>query len=516
MRLPLRSIIAALSLVTLAGRADAAWYQASSKHFVIYADTSPGQLQGFATRLEKFDQAVRAVMHYDDPPLGDGNRLTVFVLSSVGAVQKMAGRQAGNVAGFYEPRAEGCLAFVPKSAGDSDWVGDMTADTVFFHEYTHHLQMENMDKPYPIWLVEGFAEFMETAQFERDGSVVLGGAPAFRAYGLMRGEPIPLPALLTTGYDKLNDSQRDVFYGEGWLLTHFLYMGGGRQGQLSHYLDLLDSGTAPLDAATQSFGDLAKLQHDLNAYKDRGTLLAMKIGADHAQPGAIDVKPLSAGGGAVILLRADLKMHGHDKSAAIPLAQQIQAVEARYPGDELVEATLAEAELDAGNLDSAEAAADRVLKMDQKNVEALIYKGLVTAQRGQAEKGPDRHNTFEAARNLFIAANKIDTEDPEPLFDYYKTYPMEGMRPTDNAISAMHYASDLVPQDLGLRMNSGIAYLLENKLKEARATLSPVAYSPHSGTAGEAARKMIAAIDSGDGKTALDAGRPPATASASK
>lgn len=494
------AVAAAMSLAA-AAPVQGAWYQASSKHFVIYAQSNPKQLQAFATRLEKFDQAVRAVMHYDDPPIGDGNRLTVFVLSNVGAVQKMAGGHPGNLAGFYVPRAQGCLAFVPKVAG-SDWEGDMNADTVFFHEYTHHLQMQNIDKPYPVWLVEGFAEFMETAQFDHDGSVVLGAAPAFRAYGLLRGDPIPLPSLLIGGYEKLDDAQRDVFYGEGWLLTHYLYM-GGRSGQLSHYLDLLDSGTLPLDAARQAFGDLDKLQRDLNAYKKQNSILAMKIGADRAQPGAIDVEPLSAGGAAVILLRADLKLHGRDKAAAAPLEQQIRIIEASHPGDELVETTLAEAELDTGHIDAAEAAADRVLKTDPKSVEGLIFKGLATAERGLTMQGANRHQAFENARDLFITANKIDTEDPEPLFDYYKAYLMEGVRPTDNAIAAMHYASDLVPQDIGLRMNSGIAYLLENKLKEARATLSPVAYSPHSGSAGEAARRMIAAIDTGDAKAAL-------------
>ena len=86
-------------------------------------------------------------------------------------------------------------------------------------------------------------------------------------------------------------------------------------------------------------------------------------------------------------------------------------------------------------------------------------------------QGAERHQLFEQARQIFIVANKIDTEDPEPLYDFYKSYVLEGVRPTDNAIAAMHYASDLVPQDAGLRMNSAIAYLNQNKLQEARATL---------------------------------------------
>src|SRR6059036_173827 len=144
-------------------QANATWYQASSKHFVIYSDNNPRQLQSFASTLERFDQAVRAVMHYDDPPVGDGNRLTVFVLPTVGAVQKLAGKQTG----------------------------DIDTSTVFFHEYTHHLQFENLDRPYPVWLVEGFATFMQTAKVQKDGSVLLGAAPEERAWGLLGTDSIP-------------------------------------------------------------------------------------------------------------------------------------------------------------------------------------------------------------------------------------------------------------------------------------------------------------------------------------
>ena len=89
--------------------AQAGWYQASSKHFVIYADESPKALSDFANRLERFDQAVRYVRRMDDPPVGDGNRLTVFVLPSVGAVQKLMGGDRF-IEGFYSGRASGSCA----------------------------------------------------------------------------------------------------------------------------------------------------------------------------------------------------------------------------------------------------------------------------------------------------------------------------------------------------------------------------------------------------------------------
>ena len=106
-------------------------------------------------------------------------------------------------------------------------------------------------------------------------------------------------------------------------------------------------------------------------------------------------------------------------------------------------------------------------------------------------------------RRLFIAANKIDTEDPEPLALYYRTYLQEGVRPTTNAIAALHYASDLAPQDKGLRMTSAVAYLKEGKSAEAKRALTPVAYDPHGGGLADVARAMIGKIDSGNATAAL-------------
>ena len=51
--------------------------------------------------------------------------------------------------------------------------------------------------PYPEWLVEGFAEFMSTAQFERDGTVGLGLPATHRYYGLVNLKQLPLETLLS-------------------------------------------------------------------------------------------------------------------------------------------------------------------------------------------------------------------------------------------------------------------------------------------------------------------------------
>ena len=184
MRLKFAVVVAGLAMF-VATPAHAAWHRASSPHFIIYSDQSPEKLRAFAVKLERFDKAVRIARSMQDFPIGDGNRLTVFVLSNTGAVRKLANDKTGFVAGFYIPRASGSVAFVPRNAGEGAKT-DLNADTIFFHEYAHHLMLQKAQAAYPAWLVEGFAEFYSTAKFEPDGSVGLRDAASTKTVTLLR------------------------------------------------------------------------------------------------------------------------------------------------------------------------------------------------------------------------------------------------------------------------------------------------------------------------------------------
>ncbi len=298
-------IALAASLFATGSASQASWYQASSKHFVIYANENPKELADFSGRLERFDQAVRFLRGMDDPPVGDANRLTLFVMPSVDAVQKLMNGDRF-VEGFYTGRASGSFAFVPRATG-GERVGELNADTIFFHEYSHHLMFQDIDKPLPQWVVEGFAEFMSTARFEKNGDIGIGIPAYHRAAGLMMGVQLPLEEMLSGNYSKLKPDQRESLYGRGWLLVHYLTFEKSRTGQLDRYVELLSKGTPPLDAAQTAFGDLKQLDKDLRSYLDRSTMSYLRLSASkfHAEP--VDVRPLSEGGGKVILLRAQSK-----------------------------------------------------------------------------------------------------------------------------------------------------------------------------------------------------------------
>jgi hypothetical protein len=483
--------------ISSASPAFAAWHVAKSRHFVIYADKKPAELAAYANRLERFDKAVRVVRLMNDPAVGDGNRLTIFVLPSAAAVRKLAGDKMGFVDGFYLGNASGPVAFVPARTDEFD--EDYKPDTVFFHEYAHHLMFQALDRPLPAWLVEGFAELLSTVRFKSDGSVVLGAAASHRAWTLYnRQEGLPLQSVLSADYTLANSEQRESVYGLGWLLTHYLTFDPARQGQLVRYVDAIAAGRAPKDAAVTAFGDVKQLDRDLSTYLNRATLKALVIGPEQLRVSPVGVEPLTPGGAAVILARARSRS-GAENTNAEAAAAEVRAVQRRFPGDALVELTLSEAELDAGHPEAAEAAAVRALAADPRNTDAMVLRGRAMVERGK--KAPDTSAAlFDDARAIFIAANKLDTEDPEPLMQFYMSFQDQRRNPTPNAVAALHYASSLAPQDLGLRLNSAYRHMVAGNIAEARKALVPIAYDPHGDAWALRARQIIARLDAGDAK----------------
>ncbi len=182
--------------------------------------------------------------------------------------------------------------------------------------------------------------------------------------------------------------------------------------------------------------------------------------------------------------------------------KRLRDIAKRYPDDSLVQRTLAEAEFDADNYVEAEAAADAALKVDPQSVEAKVYKGRAILARG---KKANDAKLFAEARRHFLAANKLDNEDPEPLYLYYRTYRATNATAPKSAVDALSYASILAPQDSYLAIQLTREHLRHNDLKAAAEALKPIAYAPH---AGQSKRNevltVLRMIEDGKGKEAAD------------
>ena len=474
------------SLAALGSPAASAWHRASSPHFVIYSEEQPDKLKAFATKLERFDAAVRLARGMKDPPVGDGNRLTVFVVKSTAQVERLKRGGGQNVAGFYLPRASGSIAVVPRATQ-----GSVQPDVVFQHEYAHHLMFADLATPIPKWLVEGFAEFYSTANVEPDGSVGLGEAATHRkaVFDLKIAAALPLSSLLEGEVRSARDTA--AFYAKSWLLTHYLMFDAKRRGQLDAYLAEFARGRSSLDAARAAFGNLRDLEQELDRYfrAEKFPYLTLPAARFKAVPVAVE----RLGPGAEAAMPLHMRLQARTEGTPSENAAEARAIAAAHPTDPLAMMTLAEAEWVARNYKAAEAAADKAIALMPQSAEAHIWKGRALLSQAEA-RAPGV--TFVNARGWFNRANRLDPENPEPLLYFYRTFQGSGGRPTANAIAALHYAAELAPQDLALRMQSARQYLADGQPAKARRMLVPVAYSPHGGRLADEAQRLLDTLSS--------------------
>lgn len=474
-----------LSLFLAAAPAEAGWHEARSAHFIIYSEEKPERLRAFAEELERFDAGMRVLR--DLPPTEDSanNRLTVFLVDSVSTIRKLKG--SASVVGFYDGRAGDSVAFVPRRTG-ADSAG-FDSDLVLRHEYAHHFMFRNYPAAYPAWFIEGFAEFSSTARIQPDGSVDFGLAARHRAWDVLAGEQIPVELLLAS--DRRSQNIASI-YGRGWLLTHYLTFSKERRGQLGRYLNAINAGTTPLAAAQDAFGDLRKLDRELDRYT-RARTSYFRIPGEKLAPGPIEVRALSAGANAILPIHMRSR-RGVDEKQAAALVIEARRAAAPYPDDPFVQLALAEAEIDAGNIDAADAAAARVLAADPSSVRALVFRGRAAVARLEAADSADPA-AWKAARQWFLTANRLEPGAPAPLVHYALSFDAQRIERSKTGSVALYSAAALAPEDDSIRLVVAKQKLTDGDVTAARAVLGPVAYNPHGGEAARFAGALIAALD---------------------
>lgn len=493
----LRALLLLAAFLAAATPASAAWHEAKTRHFIIYSDAGADDLRDYATKLERFDQAVRTSRNMADPPLTDSGRLTIYALKDVGELDRILGT-GRSIFGFYVTRTSGSFAYVARKKATSK--ADLNSDIIFFHEYAHHLMFQNASAFYPTWLVEGFAEFLSTAVIGANGDVTLGAPANHRSTGIFAiDHDLTLSAMVGANDRRLTAWQWELTYAKGWLLTHYLTFEPSRRGQLDRYAAGIRSGLKPLDAAKAAFGDLRTLDRELDRYADRKTLSAIVVPTDSANIGPIAIRPMREAEAAItpVVMQSNF---GVTSATAGRVAAHARKIAARFPGDPLVQSSLAEAEFDAENYAAAVAAADRALAADPNRVHALIYRGRALAELAAAD--PQSANWGEI-RSWFIRANRADPENPEPMILFYRTFEAEGKTPTASAVKGLLYALVLAPQDGQLRLTAVRQLLVDRRIAEARQAFLPLAYDPHARGFRDPAQDILAAIDAGDSAKAL-------------
>lgn len=473
----LTTVAALFLLVASDARAD--WHEASSDHFVIYADESEKEIRKYSDRLERYYSAMTFVLPSRKDKPSPSNRVTVYVVRSERIVRKLYGSGSDSrfIGGFYIPRAGGSLAIIPSiDVGIGNGGRASQSELVLMHEYAHHFMSENTTYLVPRWYAEGFAEYFATARFEADGAVGLGLPAQHRAYELFEVKEVSIERLFDSKlYEAEKTKRYDNFYGRSWLLFHYLFTDDARRTKVVDYLNRLNRGEAELPAATAAFGDLKVLDKALDAYLRQSKMQYIRVPPDRLSVGKITVRKLSEGEAASMPIRIRSK-RGVDKQSAAEVVLEAREVAQKYPDEPAVQAALAEAEFDSGDDEAAIRAADKALAVAPENMTALIQKGYALTRMATEAKTED---AWRAARRHFVSVNKIENDHPIPLIYYYRSFLEQDKEPTQAALDGLEWALELAPYDGGVRMMVATQQMHDKRFAEAIRTISPLAYSPH-------------------------------------
>ncbi|MCP5384433.1 MAG: hypothetical protein H6913_07440 [Altererythrobacter sp.] len=459
----------------------AKWHVAESNHFVVYADDKPDDVERFSEYLERYHSAMEFLTGRKLPAPSPSNRVVIFVVGDRNEFREFAGSR--EIAGFYIPRAGGSRAFV-QSVSFSSRETDFSL-IVLMHEYAHHFIMSSMRTSLPRWVNEGAAEFYASTRFKDDGSIIVGRPALHRRGELIYAREVPAEELFDhEQYSRNRGKRSDAFYGRSWLLYHYLHFSDERAGQMGEYLHAIAGGKSSIDAAREVFGDLDKLEKELDAYARSRKMTVYNLSPEKVSVGAITVRELPEGEAEMMPLRIQ-SQRGVDREEALELVEEAREIARKYPNDPGVQTALAEAEFDAGNDDAAIAAADRAIALDPDRPNAYVQKGYALFRK--AETAEDRDAAYTEAMKPFSALNRRENDHPLPLIYYYRSFAERGLEPPENARHALERAALLAPFDHGLWFQVAVMQAQEGKIDLARRSLAPVASNPHGGPLAERA-----------------------------
>ncbi len=193
---------------------------------------------------------------------------------------------------------------------------------VMLHEYVHFLSLQTGRIRYPRWYEEGRAEYLSTSRLH--DNVLEYGLPVERRMASLRfGTWLPFKTILElTDLSTLDEEQSDLFYGQSWLLVHYLSSQPDAELKLPaatrEYSELVGRGMERSDAFEQAFEqDIEELGPILLRYFLDGSFGTRQVPADTALPGfAPRVRPLSVEEVRLALARMALRFKNLDGAEA--------------------------------------------------------------------------------------------------------------------------------------------------------------------------------------------------------
>ncbi|HYB76999.1 MAG TPA: TonB C-terminal domain-containing protein [Candidatus Bathyarchaeia archaeon] len=236
----------------------------------------------------------------------------------------------------------------------------------------------------PLWMVEGLAEFYGNTRIINK-IAYLGALSVTNAYILRNEKMLPVSTLFEIDasspyYHEQNKTS--IFYAESWVLTYYLITRDWKENKhrMNEFVQLLNKGVAPKEAAAQTIGDAKALDDALRSYM-RISPAIVKIEPPKIDENGFRVRSLEDS--EALAVRADFMAHDRHYSEAQQMLEQALQADPKlgiaYDG-------LSFLALQQSNFADAEKWSSQALALDPQNYRANYYYAWSLLNAGRTDE----------------------------------------------------------------------------------------------------------------------------------
>jgi Flp pilus assembly protein TadD len=437
-------LVLAAALPTVASRRE--WVQVRSPHFTVITDAGEERGREVAAHFEDMRSVFGAFMN--QPNLSLPAPLQIVAFRNTKEMRRFVPLWQGkpiDMMGYFHQSGDCGVILLDLS------VKNYTQTA--FHEYAHQLLNANTSAETQPWFEEGFAEYFSTIQMN-GGRAEVGGVHE-KNFKIVRHKPLMTTAdLLQIRQDSATYNQngggRNVFYGQSWLMVHYLFDRHWLPRAFA-YFSLLSEGTVNVeDAFQQAFGTSTE-QFDgvLREYARQKSLETSSVAAaTSATRDSFTARSLSETEGDAEL--ADVHLHSPDYDDQA--VREFDSVLKRSPNEPVALRGLGYAYLQDRNFARAAEFLSRAERGNPEDARVHYYAALLIKE----EAVPGGRPTGDSIAVMQQELRKVLSLQPDYAAAYQLlalTYEWQGNN--QKSVEAIKRAAQLNPRNRSYRADLG-------------------------------------------------------------